>query len=388
MAFHKSMVMPPTPDAASRLISMEVKEARLFYYKHHSPNLEQLPSLSGSDFEYAGDVKPARFERDAISFTQRACRNSVVARLATGEYTIESLTVEKPFPIVHRWNDEPVMVAHIICHRQPKCIMTTTDRRKTRTSALPLGEFASQMHLIRIEFRDILSWWKVSSLREGWTIAAVKTQLEQLFALYTTSTLCDLDPEPGHRMPFHLSNTYRLPPSCDPEASPWSEAESSAAANPAYPPPSSRHLPELFLPTSTSPLTTQALSTTLLPQSSPTSTVLQHPRVLKQKLDQIIVDYDKIEEEEKKSMASCSEKKEKLWADWRSTDPPTPANLQHPAGLKRKLEEMEAKYDRIEDEEKKVTVRCHEKKEKLWEIFNKGIPSGHRDENDRERQRT
>ena len=88
MAFHQSIAMPLTPDAASRLISMEVKEASLFYYKHHSPNLERLPSLSRSEFEYVGDVGPIIFDRDAISFTQTDYWSSAVVRLATGDSNI------------------------------------------------------------------------------------------------------------------------------------------------------------------------------------------------------------------------------------------------------------------------------------------------------------
>ncbi len=386
--------MLPTLDAANRLISMEVKEARLYYYKHdslnlESPNLERLPSLSPSEFKRIDDVIPVRFDRDAISFTQTDYWDSAVLRLAMGDYTLQSLAVEEELPRLYSYSDAPVMVAHIICHGQPKCEITTS-RRKNRNPvrlALRLEKFASQMHLIRIEFGDTLSWWKVSSPRMGWTNAAVKTQLEELFALYTASKMCELDPEPACRMPFHLSNRYKFRPLSGPEASPWSEAESDTVATPTHRSPSSRNSPKLPLPTVPSPLTSRALTSTLLPQPSATTTILHHPRVLKRKLDEMIVHYDEIEEEEKKSMASCREKKEKLWADWRSTDPPTPANPQHPAGLKRKLEEMEVKYNRIEDEEKEVTVRCHEKKEKLWEDLSKGIPLGHRDGNDRERQR-
>ena len=387
MAFHQSMVMPPTPDAANRLISMEIKEARLYYYKYNVPPLDQLSTLWESDFKCVGDVKPVEFKRDAVSFTQSKSKRGdkrVVMQLTTGHYTLQSFTVEEPLVPVHWNNDEPVMVVQMECHRYPQRDFETCPCNNSKPM-LPLEKYANQMRFIRIEFGELCSWWKVSSPREGWTDTAVQTQLEQLFALYTTSTLCDPDPEPGHRMPFHLSNTYKLTPSCDPEASPWSEAEPSATANPAHPSSSSGHPPELPYFTSPSPPTSRALTSTLLHQPSPTSTILQHPSVLKRKLDEMIVHYDKIEEEEKKSMASCREKKEKLWADWRSTDPPTPANPQHPAGLKRKMEEMEVNYDKIEDEEKKVTIHYREKKEKLWGNFNKVIPPGHRDDNDRER---
>ena len=379
--------MLPTLNAANRLMSMEIKQARLYYYKHDSPNLERLPSLSTSEFESIGDVNLVRFDRDAVSFTQKDYWNSAVLRLATGDYTLQSLTVEEELPRLNSYSHAPLMVAHIICHGQPKCEITASRHKNSIpiAPALPLGKFASQMHLIRIEFGDILSWWKVSSPRKGWTNATVKTQLEELFALYTASKICDLDPEPGYRMPFHLSNRYRLRPLSGPEASSWSEAKSDTADTPTHSSPSSRNSPELPLHTIPSPPASRSLTSTLLPQPSSTSTILQHPRVLKRKLDELIVHYDEIEEEEKKSMASCREKKEKLWADWRSTDPPMAANPQHPAGLKRKLEEMEANYDKIEDEEKEVTVRCHEKKEKLWKNFNKVIPSGQSDYNDRKR---
>ena len=376
--------MPPTPDVANRLTSMRVDEARLYYYKHPSPNLERLPPLSGSELECVGDVKPIRFDRDAISFIQSEDRNSAVVQPATGDYTLQSVTVEKPFEPVYWRNDEHVMVAHIICHGQPQCEFSAYRRKHGMpiARALPLGKHASQMHSIRVEFGDICSWWEVSRRKKkGWTSAAVQTQLERLFALYTASTLCGLDPEHGYEMPFHISTKIRPSRSIGHEALPWSEAESNTAVKPAQPSPSRGYPPKLPLPTSISPPTSRALTSTVLPQATSTSTILQNPRVLKRKLDEMIVHYDKIDEEEKKSMANCREKKEKLWAEWRSTDILTPSNPQHPAGLKRRLEEMEAKYDRIEDEEKEVTVHCYGKKEKLWEALKKGIPSGYSDDN-------
>ncbi|KAI4107312.1 MAG: hypothetical protein LQ339_002710 [Xanthoria mediterranea] len=313
------MVMPPTPDAANRLIHMAVENTRFYYYKHHSPDLEQLQSLSGSEFECVGDVNSVGFDRDAIRFTQhKRGTATAMVELQRGEYTLQSVTVEKPFE-PGRWkNVETVMVVHIVCHRRPQSVFTL----HRHEAALPLARYASQMHFIRVEFSDICSWWEVSRRNKGWTNAAVQTQLEQLFALYTASTLCGPESEPEHTMPFYLSNKRRLCPTSGPEASPWSEAESDTAATPAHPPPSSRNPPEIPLPTIPYPPTSRALTSTLLPQPSATSTILQHPRVLKRKLDEMIVHYDAIEEEEKKSIASCHEKKGKLWADWRSTNPP------------------------------------------------------------------
>ncbi|CAO1605328.1 hypothetical protein XANCAGTX0491_008849 [Xanthoria calcicola] len=371
--------MPPTPDAANRLLRMEVTKARLYYYKHHSPSLEQLQAVSGSEFECVGDVK-AKFDRDAISFTQRENGNNAVVRLATGDYTLHSLAVEKSFLSFHWWTSEPIMVAYFLCHGSPKCEMTASRRKDgiPIAPALPLGNFASQMHFIRMEFRCIVSVWNESG-------PSVRLELDQLFALYTASTLCGPEPEPEFIVPFIIYNRYKLRPASVPGASSWSEAGSSAAAKLVQLSASTRHPTRIPIPRSPSPSSGRALTSTLLPQSSPTSTVIHHPRVLKRKLDELIVHYDAIEEEEKNSIASCRERKGKLWAEWRSTNPPPSTNPQHPAGLKRKLEEMEAKYDRIEDEEKKVTVRCHKKKEKLWENFNQGIPSGHRDDHDSER---
>ncbi|KAL9005255.1 MAG: hypothetical protein Q9180_009807 [Flavoplaca navasiana] len=103
-------------------------------------------------------------------------------------------------------------------------------------------------------------------------------------------------------------------------------------------------------------------------EAQPAPERLKNPACLNSKFDETKSAYNKIEKEEKEIMDRCREKKAKVWQDYSGIGF-APKNPQHPANLKRKLDEMTAHYDDIEKKEKEFMARCRESKEKLWERF-------------------
>ncbi|KAL8991830.1 MAG: hypothetical protein Q9169_007616 [Polycauliona sp. 2 TL-2023] len=103
----------------------------------------------------------------------------------------------------------------------------------------------------------------------------------------------------------------------------------------------------------------------------PTSTSPEHPSSLRRKLEEMETEYDKVEKEEADAVASSQERKVQLWQEVSGHTPKSGAPL-HPATLKRELEDMTKCYDRVEKEEKDFIVRCHKQKEELWGQFYQG----------------
>ncbi|KAL8670222.1 MAG: hypothetical protein Q9168_005224 [Polycauliona sp. 1 TL-2023] len=100
----------------------------------------------------------------------------------------------------------------------------------------------------------------------------------------------------------------------------------------------------------------------------PTPTSPEHLSRLRQRLEEMEMDYNKVEKEEADAVALCSERKAQVWQE-HSGPTPLSAVPPHPATLKRELKKMTVRYDEIERQEEEHIVRCREKKERLWQEF-------------------
>ncbi|KAL8835825.1 MAG: hypothetical protein Q9176_006706 [Flavoplaca citrina] len=102
----------------------------------------------------------------------------------------------------------------------------------------------------------------------------------------------------------------------------------------------------------------------------PPTTDPRHPANLKRKLDEMIKQYATIEDEETRLMATCKEKKMELWEEWRGAQPP-PGSLKHPACIGLKYEELQTAYTKVEEEERGIMARARERKAQVWQEYNK-----------------
>ncbi|KAL8643418.1 MAG: hypothetical protein Q9226_008392 [Calogaya cf. arnoldii] len=369
--------MPRPSTRASRRISIEVERAnlRLRY---------------GDDGSKSFGV-PVVFDEAFISITHTAGGKSCVTHFETGNLDFKSFEISSPSILWGGRGFIEALYIEIDCHNPPKCEVTSTRGRgrllNVETAAL--GQYSSQMHSMQLEIVDFPTEWTVLGGAKAFSLMALKNRLEDLYALksYISSTEKDL----YRRFTIKSEPTDESPPDNAIVASYDRVATSSTAGNslntnpsnnranrsplltglpsptsvshpPSLPRPASLRLPK-NPPLPTSP----SIASLLLPPTLPTSATLQHPSVLKHKVEEMEAHYNKIEEEEKEFAGRTRERKEQLWQKLRSSDTPTPTRPQHPSGLKRKLEEMEVQYDGIEKEEEEFMVRCGKRKTELWQ---------------------
>ncbi|KAL8769058.1 MAG: hypothetical protein Q9209_004844 [Squamulea sp. 1 TL-2023] len=292
--------MPRISGAARIPVSIEVDMAKLYYTLCGSFQYKRLPSFPAAGLGEFGNVNPVIFDRDAISFTQKGDGNSCAARLAKGEYSIHSLTLERQF--MEPTGDDTAITVLIRCHSQPKCEITSSRRKNgmLKAKAIPLGKFVGQMEFIRIELNNIPSHWKVRGATKGKTLAALKTQLEQLCLGYESTA--PAEPIFGSEFRSILSEEDEALPSDVNETPSKSDSILTPMGHHLQPATSDNH------PSST--------VNSAVPMSVPqTPAILHQHTARKRKLVEMKAQYDEIEKEED-FMAKSREKKEKLWEDW------------------------------------------------------------------------
>lgn len=335
-------------------------------------------------YESFGEV-PVVFDGAFISIMHTARGKNCVARFEAGTFDFKSFEIRSP----HRmWMDDDRILAlyvQIDCRTPPKCEVTSTRGRGRllNVETAPLGQYSSQMHSMRLELIDIYSGWTVLGGAEALSLFALKDRLEHLYALksYTSSTGKPWLPtftvisKPANESPPDNITVASYNPvatsSTTGNSLNGNSSNDHADSSPVpkgLPSPTSIPRPASLNLSQTTPLPISLpVASTLLPRTPPTSMAPQHPSVLKRKVEEMEAHYDKIEEEEKAFAFRTCERKEQLWQKLRSSDTPTPTRPQHPSGLKRKLEEMEVQYDGNEKEEEEFMVRCRKRKSELWQ---------------------
>ncbi|KAL8647936.1 MAG: hypothetical protein Q9226_006221 [Calogaya cf. arnoldii] len=196
-----------------------------------------------------------------------------------------------------------------------------------------------QMHVIRFELFEKPRTWEVHGAIKAFTPAGLRRQLQQLCALYSTTD------EPHFDVRSHMVVEREGGPHSDALTThPRSKHAYAEAGDPPQSASTNEH--PANVPVSATP----PISITLFPPAPPSSTIGQHVSVLKHKVGEMEAQYNKIEEEEKELAVRSDERREQLWQNLRSGNPLTSATPPHPASLKRKLEELESDYDGIEKE--------------------------------------
>ncbi|KAL8883547.1 MAG: hypothetical protein Q9192_007111 [Flavoplaca navasiana] len=252
---------------------------------------------------------------------------------------------------------------------------------RSQTLAHPLGQCVKRMYSVELSF---------SLQRESWTVSGAQkaqgsglgNQLKRFLALYPPATsggplyhsATGTATRPENTTPsINAPVLIKTPAGRTAEDSPHHQVSSHHRPTnvpliikvlESVPPPNRCSLPKSHnsqthsvLPASTNPATSA---------DTPSLSVnLQHPASLKPKLKEMVLQYDAIENEESKEMASCEEKKRKLWEDWFEAQP-APERLKNPACLNSKFDETKSAYNKIEKDEKETMDRCREKKAKMW----------------------
>lgn len=346
---------------------MELDQAVLYYGTEDSSATILLPSPPAVWHGQYGNVTSVKLKQSSISFIQKRKEDSCVADLEGRTFSIRSFSFERPYK--PQYFDQTVLVATLECYSSPKCKLISNRHPYAlpKAEAIPLYKRAGEMRLIRLELNEEPSKWTVRGTRKAQTAGTFRCQLERLYAPHTS--LASTDPE-SQSQPKVESDHGDAPPARSPPVSlSGPEAVSAAAGGPPFAAPSNGHPTSLPLPATLPPSASHPIAGTLPPPAPPRSTTRQHPRVLKRKVEEMEAQYNEIEEEEEEFVVRCGERKEQLWQKLRSGDPPTSTGPRHPSGLKRRLEEMEVQYDGIEKEEEEFMVRCRERKAKLWEDF-------------------
>ena len=349
------------------IVAMKVETAKLCY--------------SGQDASPAkfavlrtfGTVDLLVFDRSFISFSHTKNGTTCTARLPKGTFTIQNFA-------------SGCLI--IQCHERPKCYLTGSRgeiimNSRSQTLGFPLGQSAKRMYSVKLSFSLKRESWTVSGAQKAQG-SGLENQLKRFLALYPSAAS-------GAPLSHSATRTATCPESTTPSikapvliktsASGQTAAESphhqvSSHQRPtnvpvlikvpeSLPPPNRCSLPkthnsqtESVLPASTTPATSA---------DTPSISVNpQHPASLKPKLKEMVLQYDAIEHEESKEMASCEKKKRKLWEDWFEAQP-APERLKNPACLNSKFDETKSAYNKIEKEEKEIMDRCREKKANVWQ---------------------
>ena len=183
--------MSITSEAASRQISIELSEAKFYFSYHEGFPGNRLPSPPGAAPRESGNVSPVIFDRDYISITQKGYEKICVARLAKGDFTLDSLGFEQPLMLT----SDAVLVALIRCCSQPQCEITSSKGENgiPEAHAIPLGILAGQMYFIRLELSNDPKDWKVRGAVQADTLAELKTRLEQVCSGYILTTVTEAE---------------------------------------------------------------------------------------------------------------------------------------------------------------------------------------------------
>ncbi|KAL8850402.1 MAG: hypothetical protein Q9221_004634 [Calogaya cf. arnoldii] len=386
--------MSSTSPAAGTPTSIEVYSALLYYGfdkgSATSTAMPPMPPLTKDDGTCCM-VSPVIVNQNSISITPANLWNNLVILLEKGTFTILALESGES-RLAHRSIGTASFIL-IECHSPPRYEVI---RNKSKQAApnpryMAFETAVRQMHVIRLELFENPRTWEVHGATKAATPAGLRRQLEQLCALNITTEEPRFDVRSNiigereggphshalttHSGPRTTSTTdeahFDVSPNVviEREGRPNGNALTThPRSKPAYAetgnrpqPASTNEQPASLLPSANPPP-----SITLLPPAPPTSTTRQHVSVLKRKVEEMEAQYNKLEEEEKEFAVRSDKRREQLWQKLRSGNPLTSNTPPHPASLKRKLEELEGDYDAIEKEEEEFMVHCRERKAKLW----------------------
>ncbi|KAL8893235.1 MAG: hypothetical protein Q9192_005467 [Flavoplaca navasiana] len=369
--------MPQINEA--KMISMRVKTARLSFWGPDASAAEPTAE------EFFGNVQPVIFHRDYISIAHKGGGETCIALLMKGTFTILSLRSG---------------TMKIRCHQSPNCYLTSSEMtnlqsRQREAQQYLLGNAARRMGTIELYFSVERESWIVSGAKKAKPFG-ITDQLRRWIALYPPATSGQPAPQSNTGSPANLDDGSISADATRPST--VLEGVKAATESPRRQVSKDTRSASLPLPANLPPQTSLPRLTSLPPPNSdlhpagspfsassqppaksipasavppsipPTSTEPQDPAALKRRIDEMIVLYDTIEDEETRLMAACKERKIKLWEEWRGAQPP-PGSLKHPACIGPKYKELQAAYTNVEKEERDILARCRERKAQVWQEY-------------------
>ncbi|KAL8670226.1 MAG: hypothetical protein Q9168_005228 [Polycauliona sp. 1 TL-2023] len=315
-----STVAPKTPT------SMEVAMAKLYFRRRDALKTTRLPNLQEAALgEF--NVGPVLFERNSVSVTSTGGGNACVLRLPGKNCTVQTIAFEDPRRA--QSSCDRVIVVRITCRSPPKCEVTAHPGKDGWLKArdIPLRVFANNMDEISLELDVRTSNWTVHGTSKGNTITEIQSQLQMLFAGQSslgtiapgdTYLLASADERPVDNSDVPISTPLTVPTATGDQLS--SAASNNRSSSPPLPTnrPRATILPSsdgFSLRTNITLPIERLLAIAPLPGSLPQPTPPDPPRRNKRKLENIMVEYEKIDKEEKEFLQQSREKKERLWQE-------------------------------------------------------------------------